>query len=387
MNEIWLCSGKVLAVTIEKTSFLRTPFSWKESEKIFEGRKLFNSDGTIAEELTPRGHRINYEYKDGILLKTENFDSKGLPVSTRTYKSDEQGRPLTAVNGTDKHSSVSTTEWFYENEMTAEKHGNNLKVSYFDPESGKTLKELQYSGEKLTKRFDFQYNKTGKTERIMEYDGNENPVMTRHFTYDPNGRLSRLCEEKKPREKATFYYRYLSHYGNDWLTRLCYRIEKENERETEIPLNIVYRSLSYNSHEANDQNDLIKMGNIIFPDGKYSGETRKDLPHGKGVFTFKDGRQYTGLFDNGNFSGTGEMIWPDGKRYKGEFTNNLMEGRGELFWPNGDYYQGPFIEGQMHGLGIFTWNDGSRFSGLFQEGKRTDQGMVEPPVEQKEINQ
>lgn len=44
----------------------------------------------------------------------------------------------------------------------------------------------------------------------------------------------------------------------------------------------------------------------------YSGEFRKGLPHGKGIYTWKDGKVYEGGFDKGEKEGEGKLtIAPD----------------------------------------------------------------------------
>ena len=60
----------------------------------------------------------------------------------------------------------------------------------------------------------------------------------------------------------------------------------------------------------------------------YESEWKKNKMHGKGTFTWSDGRKFTGEFlDNCN-SGYGEMVWPNGKSYKGDWKNNKMHGKG-----------------------------------------------------------
>ena len=43
--------------------------------------------------------------------------------------------------------------------------------------------------------------------------------------------------------------------------------------------------------------------------------------HGKGVFTWKDGRKYEGEYKDDKKDGYGEFYWPDGRIYKGFWEN------------------------------------------------------------------
>jgi hypothetical protein len=43
--------------------------------------------------------------------------------------------------------------------------------------------------------------------------------------------------------------------------------------------------------------------------------------HGKGRFTWPDGRKYEGEYQNDLKHGTGIFKWPDGRVYEGEWEN------------------------------------------------------------------
>jgi len=43
--------------------------------------------------------------------------------------------------------------------------------------------------------------------------------------------------------------------------------------------------------------------------------------HGKGTFTWADGRKYVGEYIDDKKQGYGEFIWPDGRSYKGDWFN------------------------------------------------------------------
>jgi hypothetical protein len=61
--------------------------------------------------------------------------------------------------------------------------------------------------------------------------------------------------------------------------------------------------------------------------------------HGKGVFTWTDGRRYEGEYENDRKHGFGVFTWPDGRRYEG-------------LWRKGKQAKPPGGSGSSGGLGI-----------------------------------
>jgi hypothetical protein len=43
--------------------------------------------------------------------------------------------------------------------------------------------------------------------------------------------------------------------------------------------------------------------------------------HGKGIYTWKDGRKYEGEYKNDKKDGYGEYTWIDGRKYAGQWKN------------------------------------------------------------------
>lgn len=43
--------------------------------------------------------------------------------------------------------------------------------------------------------------------------------------------------------------------------------------------------------------------------------------HGKGMYTWKDGRKYVGEYQYDQKHGTGIYHWADGRKYEGEWAN------------------------------------------------------------------
>ena len=51
--------------------------------------------------------------------------------------------------------------------------------------------------------------------------------------------------------------------------------------------------------------------------------------------------------------GYGIYTWSDGRIYTGEFVDDLKEGEGTLEWPDGRKYVGSWIKNKQHGQGIY----------------------------------
>jgi len=43
--------------------------------------------------------------------------------------------------------------------------------------------------------------------------------------------------------------------------------------------------------------------------------------HGKGTFSWSDGRTYIGEYTEDKKNGYGDFFWPDGRSYKGQWQN------------------------------------------------------------------
>lgn len=52
------------------------------------------------------------------------------------------------------------------------------------------------------------------------------------------------------------------------------------------------------------------------------------MMHGRGVFTWADGRCYEGQYLNDKKHGRGKYTWPDGRMYDGQFAHGEMDGFG-----------------------------------------------------------
>jgi endonuclease YncB( thermonuclease family) len=109
---------------------------------------------------------------------------------------------------------------------------------------------------------------------------------------------------------------------------------------------------------------------IEYRDGAYTGEIFRGVPHGRGDWTFTDGRRFIGGFKRGYFHGYVDATFSDGSTYVGNYHRNLRHGYGTVTKIDGSTYVGNFSSDKRHGQGTRTYADGSRFIGKYKTGAR-----------------
>ena len=105
------------------------------------------------------------------------------------------------------------------------------------------------------------------------------------------------------------------------------------------------------SYEGEWYNDMPHgFGKFERHDGKvkYSGYWRMDKKHGEGVEIYEDGSEYHGNFFEGKKCGLGTLIGRNGT-YNGDFKDNLFHGKGTFTWVDGRTYTGQWCRNLMHG--------------------------------------
>ena len=107
---------------------------------------------------------------------------------------------------------------------------------------------------------------------------------------------------------------------------------------------------------------------------QFEGDMRGGQRHGRGVFLWISGSQWTGDrydgdFLNNKFHGRGVYLWKNGNRYDGEWRNNDFNGHGTMQWAtNGDRYVGEWQNDRAHGQGTKTMTDGRSYTGVWNNG-------------------
>lgn len=69
--------------------------------------------------------------------------------------------------------------------------------------------------------------------------------------------------------------------------------------------------------------------------GTYTGEMKKGLFHGEGVFEATTGVVYEGEFEDGYFHGEGRLIFPGGNTLVGRFERGFVVERYKIVRPDG----------------------------------------------------
>ncbi|MBK7002176.1 MAG: hypothetical protein IPH35_20135 [Rhodoferax sp.] len=112
------------------------------------------------------------------------------------------------------------------------------------------------------------------------------------------------------------------------------------------------------------------------PNGRYEGEYRDGLVHGKGTYVLANGNRYEGEYRDGKMHGKGTYVEANGGRYEGEYRDGLVHGKGTYVRVNGDRYEGDWRDGKEHGKGAYVWANGDRYEGECLDGKMHGFGVM-----------
>ena len=145
-----------------------------------------------------------------------------------------------------------------------------------------------------------------------------------------------------------------------------------------------------------------KVGKINLQNGDvYDGVSVKDIPHGRGTYTWSKNYTYEGQFKNGRIQeGQAKASDSDGNIYEGKFGRFIksdkfdfpnvnykteweddeacfaLHGEGKFILSNGAVYEREFKKGFPDGQGTLTISDGSAYKGEFQKGYPHGQGKL-----------
>ena len=83
--------------------------------------------------------------------------------------------------------------------------------------------------------------------------------------------------------------------------------------------------------------------------------------------------------------GKGTFTWPDGRKYEGDYKDDKKEGVGLFVWADGRKYNGCWKDGKQHGEGMFfNVSQGKWKKGIWENGKRMRWMEDEPEREEVE---
>jgi len=397
MHQLYLFTGTLRSMTIEKARFKRLGPFWKEQKPLFLERREYDSTGRLVQRRT---ENANYLYS---FLAEEEADPR--PAAIYRFDGDDalKGREIFYYN----EEGYCTGREFYEKGelnrtiqqeedpdrgVVIEREDGRIRGKQYD-RRGNLLSEYLYGSEEADLIRKYTYSDRGHPLKREETNKNGRPVKTTSYECNEAGLITEIRETD--REGELLYhriFRYPRGEDRNWLVREEYALTGKNRK---IPLSLIFRSLNFYQEPRLEENsppppsprqesertaqpeEEDEVRTVVFSNGYYRGRTQKDIITGEGLFSFNDGSRYQGGFEGGKPHGRGMMMKPDGSRYEGEFREGRMHGKGRLEWPDGSLYEGAFREGLMDGIGTFTWPNGDRFKGLFEKGRRTDQGLIE----------
>ena len=116
---------------------------------------------------------------------------------------------------------------------------------------------------------------------------------------------------------------------------------------------------------------------------KYDGDFVNGKKEGKGVMEYEDGTVYEGDFKNDQFEGNGVLKFPNGNKYEGEF-HGIIHGKGKFTWGDGKTYIGQYEDFMRKGFGKFYWNDNKYYEGQWLNNKQHGKGIIH--YDGKEVN-
>ncbi len=115
---------------------------------------------------------------------------------------------------------------------------------------------------------------------------------------------------------------------------------------------------------------------------KYTGDFVKGKRTGFGIESFMEGGsggsggKYEGEFKDDAYHGKGIMTYEDGALFKGTWEYQAMVGYGEQKYSSGDIYKGNFKDGVPHGKGTYIYAEGDTYVGEFSNGQVTGKGKM-----------
>jgi len=100
--------------------------------------------------------------------------------------------------------------------------------------------------------------------------------------------------------------------------------------------------------------------------------TKGDCHNGEGIYQYKSGALYQGIFHNGQLD-NGTYYYNNGDIYIGSYENNKRNGKGKYYYSDGRYYEGEYAKGKKT-TGKMLYSNNAWYVGAFFNGKRHGTG-------------
>ncbi|MBL7035920.1 MAG: hypothetical protein ISR93_09275 [SAR324 cluster bacterium] len=173
-----------------------------------------------------------------------------------------------------------------------------------------------------------------------------------------------------------------------------------NKSRNKNKFGVLYREKNHLSWKKSGKKWFLKGNDRLML--KYEGEIVNEVPNGKGIEIYPNGRKFEGTYINGvRMEGTEEFVngdyyvgkfkerLPHGQgilwiekrksKYVGNFRYGFYSGEGTITLANGSEYIGSFENNDYHGKGTFTSSEGTKFIGTWKKGNPWN-------VDVKEVN-
>ena len=166
------------------------------------------------------------------------------------------------------------------------------------------------------------------------------------------------------------------------------------ESITKIIVNpeINYEKIFFEKNKTNnminiDLNDILKLPplkgsnrlgliKLETEDGIYLGEGDYAIPHGRGIYAFKNSDQvWVGYFENGKKGNFGKFYDKGKLIYEGEYLNGEKNGKGIYYYEEGMKYEGEFVKNKKEGKGTFYWDENTKWEGNWVNDKMYGEGL------------
>ena len=154
--------------------------------------------------------------------------------------------------------------------------------------------------------------------------------------------------------------------------------------------------------ELDSKGNFCGKGKLKYKDGRcFTGDFQDNLFHGHGTWICPGVLVYTGEFKNGLFDGTCTVVYDDGDRFEGTYENDekvqgkqifangevysgdwrgdIRHGHGKYIWPDGESYDGEWKNNIGSGFAIYKYSDGKIYEGNFKDDDKNGKGKMTYP--------
>lgn len=112
----------------------------------------------------------------------------------------------------------------------------------------------------------------------------------------------------------------------------------------------------------------------------YWGDFCRGQKDGSGICEWEEGSRYAGQWRAGLISGHGALTSDSGSRkYRGQWVHSKKHGRGVYTWPDGREHRGQYQLDTASGFGTFSWPDGKQYHGFWHNAHIIGPGVFSAP--------